>query len=181
MEFSRQEYWSGLPFPPPGDLPDPGISCVSCIGRQVLYHSATWEAPLVAFQVFKQEPLLSELFYIQYCMHSTFLKYQVSSFEVGMYRCQNPSSGHIPELIPGLGWSLMLPHQLSHTSVWELCFFSYFQNCLWFCTFLFHNNFNSMLRFNTQIYLHILLDICFGMDGGQWIPRLKLLYYCFKN
>ena len=25
MEFSRPEYWSGLPFPPPGDLPNPGI------------------------------------------------------------------------------------------------------------------------------------------------------------
>ena len=25
MEFSRQEYWSGLPLPSPGDLPDPGI------------------------------------------------------------------------------------------------------------------------------------------------------------
>ena len=25
MGFSRQEYWSGLPCPPPGDLPDPGI------------------------------------------------------------------------------------------------------------------------------------------------------------
>ena len=25
MGFSRQEYWSGLPFPPPGDLPDPGM------------------------------------------------------------------------------------------------------------------------------------------------------------
>ena len=25
MKFSRQEYWSGLPFPSPGDLPDPGI------------------------------------------------------------------------------------------------------------------------------------------------------------
>ena len=25
IEFSRQEYWSGLPFPSPGDLPDPGI------------------------------------------------------------------------------------------------------------------------------------------------------------
>ena len=25
MEFSRQEYWSGLPFPSPGDLLDPGI------------------------------------------------------------------------------------------------------------------------------------------------------------
>ena len=25
MELSRQEYWNELPFPPPGDLPDPGI------------------------------------------------------------------------------------------------------------------------------------------------------------
>ena len=25
MGFSRHEYWSGLPFPSPGDLPDPGI------------------------------------------------------------------------------------------------------------------------------------------------------------
>ena len=25
MRFSRQEYWSGLPFPSPGDLPDPGL------------------------------------------------------------------------------------------------------------------------------------------------------------
>ena len=25
MRFSRQEYWSGLPFPSPGDLPDPGV------------------------------------------------------------------------------------------------------------------------------------------------------------
>ena len=29
MGFSRQEYWSGLPFPPPGDLPDLGIEHVS--------------------------------------------------------------------------------------------------------------------------------------------------------
>ena len=29
MGFSRQEYWSGLPFPPPGDLPDPGIEPTS--------------------------------------------------------------------------------------------------------------------------------------------------------
>ena len=27
--FSRQIYWSGLPFPPPGDLPDPGIEPAS--------------------------------------------------------------------------------------------------------------------------------------------------------
>ena len=29
MEFSRQEYWSGEPFPSPADLPDPGIELVS--------------------------------------------------------------------------------------------------------------------------------------------------------
>ena len=29
MEFSRQEYWSGLPFPPPGGLPDSGIEPMS--------------------------------------------------------------------------------------------------------------------------------------------------------
>ena len=29
MEFSRQEYWNGLPFPTPGDLPDPGIELES--------------------------------------------------------------------------------------------------------------------------------------------------------
>jgi len=29
MRFSRQEYWSGLPCPPPGDLPDPGIKPAS--------------------------------------------------------------------------------------------------------------------------------------------------------
>ena len=48
MEFSRQEYWNGLPFPPPGDLPNPGIelaSLASCFtDRQILHHCATWEA-----------------------------------------------------------------------------------------------------------------------------------------
>ena len=42
MGFSRQEYWSGLPCPTPGDLSDPGSKPlslnVSCTGRQFLYH-----------------------------------------------------------------------------------------------------------------------------------------------
>ena len=29
MEFPKQEYWSGLPFPPPGDLPNPGTEPTS--------------------------------------------------------------------------------------------------------------------------------------------------------
>ena len=55
MGFSRQEYWNGLPFPFPGDLPDPGtepmsLTSVSCIGRQLLYQWATWEALYKALQ-----------------------------------------------------------------------------------------------------------------------------------
>ena len=38
MEFSRQEYWSGLPFSSPGDLPDPGIENPGLLHcRQMLY------------------------------------------------------------------------------------------------------------------------------------------------
>ena len=52
--FSRQEHWSGLPFPS-RDLPDPGIeprvSCASCFGRWVLYTSTTWEALMKAYIV----------------------------------------------------------------------------------------------------------------------------------
>ena len=52
--FSRQEHCSGLPCPPPGDLPDPGIepkvSWVSCTGRRILYHWATWEIPCYSVQ-----------------------------------------------------------------------------------------------------------------------------------
>ena len=36
MEFSRQEYWNGLPFPPPGDLSDPGIKPVSLVSPPLL-------------------------------------------------------------------------------------------------------------------------------------------------
>ena len=44
MGFSRQEYWSGLTFPPPGDLPDPGMEHSACISRWILYHWVTSEA-----------------------------------------------------------------------------------------------------------------------------------------
>ena len=37
MEFSRQEYWSGLLFPSPGDLPDPGIELRSSALQEDIY------------------------------------------------------------------------------------------------------------------------------------------------
>jgi len=44
MEFPRQEYWSGLPFPPPGDLPDPRIEPKSSV------------SPVLAGKFFTAEP-----------------------------------------------------------------------------------------------------------------------------
>ena len=46
--FSRQEHWSALPCPPPGDLPDPGIKPKSflslALGGRFFITRATWEA-----------------------------------------------------------------------------------------------------------------------------------------
>ena len=45
LGFSRQEYWSRLPFPPPGDLPDPGIEPVSPkLASRFFTTSTSWEA-----------------------------------------------------------------------------------------------------------------------------------------
>ena len=47
MEFPRQEYWRGLPFPSPGDLPNPGIRPqVSCLAGTSFYHWGTMESHL---------------------------------------------------------------------------------------------------------------------------------------
>ena len=49
MGFSRQEYWSGLPSPPPGNLPDPGIEPASlmslALAGEFLMASTTCESP----------------------------------------------------------------------------------------------------------------------------------------
>ena len=59
MESSRQEYRSGEQFPHPGDFPkgrdQTQVSCVSCIGRQILYHWATWEAPILGHECLNTE------------------------------------------------------------------------------------------------------------------------------
>ena len=51
MGFFRQEYWSGLPFPSPGDLPNPGIKpealASPALAGGFITTSTTWEAPSV--------------------------------------------------------------------------------------------------------------------------------------
>ena len=48
VEFSRQEYWSRSPFPPPGDRPNPGVEPASlaspALAGRALYPWASWEA-----------------------------------------------------------------------------------------------------------------------------------------
>ena len=63
MGFSRQEYWSGLPCPPPVDLPDPGIKPMSFMSPALaggfFTISATWEAqPLLphSYRIWSLQP-----------------------------------------------------------------------------------------------------------------------------
>ena len=62
MEISRQEYWSGLPFPPPGDLLEPGI--------QTLFSNPCLPYLLHCMQLFapgkSQDPLSMEFFRQEY-------------------------------------------------------------------------------------------------------------------
>ena len=75
MEFSRQESWSGLPLPPPWDLPDPGmeptsLTCPALVGR-LFTTSTTWEAPIQNKKFFKNTclclPLSTWALLLQIC------------------------------------------------------------------------------------------------------------------
>ena len=56
MEFSRQEHWSGLPCPLPGDLPDPGIEPASfmspALAGRFFTSSATWKASFLCIYIY---------------------------------------------------------------------------------------------------------------------------------
>ena len=62
MGFSRQEYWSGLPFPPPGDLPYARIESASLTSPALtggfFITSATWEAHPGSVQLWKDHSLV---------------------------------------------------------------------------------------------------------------------------
>ena len=55
MKFPRQEYWSGLPFPPPGDCPNPGIEPKFPVSPELqadslpLSQGSLWVEQMVAF------------------------------------------------------------------------------------------------------------------------------------
>ena len=51
MGFPRKKYWSGLPFPPPGDLPDPGIKPASPVSPILAGRFFTLEPPDIYMNV----------------------------------------------------------------------------------------------------------------------------------
>ena len=61
MGLSRQEYWSGLPYPPPKDLPDPGIEPTSLMSPALaggfFTTRATWEYSGSTWQILAQPEL----------------------------------------------------------------------------------------------------------------------------
>ena len=66
MEFSRQEYWRGLPFPPAGDLPDPAMVLESPVFSPLVDRFFTTE-PNISF---REGLVLMSSF--QFCLSETF-------------------------------------------------------------------------------------------------------------
>ena len=58
--ISQQEYWSGLPFPPPGNIPDPGIEPASPALQADSLPTEPWGSPSLEAQMVKNRPAMCE-------------------------------------------------------------------------------------------------------------------------
>ena len=94
MGFSRQEYSTGLPCPPPGDLPDPGIKLVSLMSPALaggfFITSATWQAIVHQFQFQFSRSVVSDSLWPHELQHTR-------------SPCPSPTSGVYPNSCP-LSW-----------------------------------------------------------------------------
>ena len=89
MEFSKEDYWSGLPCPTPGDLPNPGIKPTSLMSLALasgfFTTSARWEAPYVAsvyLNYLCEEPISKYSYILKYWrgfQHMNLGKYNFAS------------------------------------------------------------------------------------------------------
>ena len=105
MQFFRQEYQSGQPFPSPGDLPESGIKPPSSAMRQILYHLSLQESPKSFKKYFyniKYKFLITLQFPIVCCQHKEMEKEMATH-----------SSG-LAWRIPGMGEPGGLPSMGSH-------------------------------------------------------------------
>ena len=99
MGFSRQEYWSGLPWPPPGDLPNPGIEPKSHssleLADRFFNTSNTWEVQISSYRYL----------YLSIYLLSTYVLYICVGFlNVSVVKNSLANAGDVGS-VPGLGRS----------------------------------------------------------------------------
>ena len=89
--ISQQEYWSGLPFPSPGDLPDSGIELALRHCRQILYHLSHQEITMILGMIFSSVYLnLLELFWLKVAPKT---KQNISNKKTIFYMAATTASG----------------------------------------------------------------------------------------
>ena len=90
MGFSRQEYWSGFPFPSPGDLPDPGIKQVSL--KSLSLAGGFFKAPPVKWKLLTKDSLRPHGLYTVYgILQACILEWIAFLFSRGSseYKCSS--------------------------------------------------------------------------------------------
>ena len=116
MEFSRQEYWSGLPFPSPGDLPDPGVEPGLPHCRQTLYHlSHHWPLGKCKFKLLWNNT--AHLFSSVQCSRSVMSdSLWPHESQHAKPPCPSPTPGVYSNLCPRVGDAIQPSHPLSSPS-----------------------------------------------------------------
>ena len=84
MGFSRQEYWTGLPFPSPGDLPDPGIEP----------RSPALQADSLPYELWGTESPLPSFHFLHFCVFEPVLPYATPTQASGCYWFSHRNFNH---------------------------------------------------------------------------------------
>ena len=74
MRFSRQKYWSGLPFPPPRDLPDPGMELVFLMSPTLASINIRNYKSHEAYHILKKEKFHRKVFVDNVYVHAKLLQ-----------------------------------------------------------------------------------------------------------
>ena len=126
MRFSRQEYWSGLPYPPSGELPDLGIEFVSLESPALQADSLPTGPPrksmciymyicmYVCICIYIYNAYTHTCIYIYICIHTciyTYIKILEGlrcqpTVPCGVWPCLSPQA-HVPSLLPALSLSTL--------------------------------------------------------------------------
>ena len=138
--YSRQEYWSELPFPIPGDLPDPGtetVSCISCIGMQILYIGTTWETHMLGYSYQNMASLTEKLQRVEehassfaHGLLDWVYKWRTKrSLELSREALLDPGTTDLP--VEGrAGWCPSSKLHLEHSSALRLRISSFSEQCI---------------------------------------------------